>query len=193
MTRKYELRRRAERQAETRRRIVEATVQLHGTVGPRHTQVSEIAGLAGVERVTVYRHFPDDASLYRACSAHFLGKYPPPEVESWASVADPGERLRTGLGSLYVYFAEHERLIANIQRDADMMGIEVEFLVMKERTVEVLSAGWGARGRRKKLVGAAIDLACHFHTWRTLVRDRSLASGDAVELMVSLVRTAATG
>src|SRR6476620_7794449 len=68
MTRRYELKRRAERQDETRQRIVDATIELHQTIGAAQTTVSEIAKRAGVGRVTVYRHFPDEETLFNACS-----------------------------------------------------------------------------------------------------------------------------
>ncbi|HEY6582806.1 MAG TPA: helix-turn-helix domain-containing protein, partial [Rubrobacter sp.] len=66
---KYELKRRAERQEETRLRITRATLELHETVGPALTTRSAIAERAGVGRPTVYSHFPDDLSLGIACSS----------------------------------------------------------------------------------------------------------------------------
>src|SRR5215208_7892783 len=99
--RKYELKKRAERLADTRRRITEATVELHRTVGPAETHISEVARRAGVQRMTVYNHFPDQASLLSACSAHWRKRHPAPDLAGWRAVADSGERLRHGLGELY--------------------------------------------------------------------------------------------
>src|SRR3954469_20083307 len=90
-TRKYELKKRAERQAETRRRIVEATEELHRTVGPARTTISEIAERAGVQRLTVYNHFPEERELFAACSAHFMAEVPPPSPRDWVPVANAPE------------------------------------------------------------------------------------------------------
>src|SRR5215210_6391266 len=92
--RKYEQKRHAEQQAETRQRIVEAMVALHAEVGPARTTISAIAERAGVERLTVYRHFADETAMFQACSAHFATEVAWPDPAGWAGVADPAERLR---------------------------------------------------------------------------------------------------
>src|SRR3954468_4316676 len=115
--RSYELKERARKQAETRRRIVEATVGLHEEVGPAHTTVAEIARRAGVQRLTVYNHFPDDIALLGACQAHWLGLPPPPDSAALAQIADAGERLRAALDGLYTWFADTEPMTAHVQRD----------------------------------------------------------------------------
>ena len=74
-SRTYELKRRAELQEETRRRIVAAAVELHTTLGPSRTTVQAIAEKAGVTRPTVYAHFPDARSLFeRADQALYQAK-----------------------------------------------------------------------------------------------------------------------
>ena len=105
----------------TRRRITEATVELHRTVGPAATQISEIARRAGVQRVTVYNHFPDEAALFAACSAHWRALHPAPDPSEWLVTADPGARLRLGLGRLYAWYRETEPMTANILRDAELV------------------------------------------------------------------------
>src|ERR671926_1423594 len=100
-TRTYELKQRAEHQEETRRRIVAAAVELHTTVGPARASVAAIAERAGVTRPTVYAHFPDTDSLFRACSGHVRATVPPPDPAAWASTADPAERLETALRAVY--------------------------------------------------------------------------------------------
>ena len=116
--RRYRKRRRAQLEDETRRRITEATVDLHGTVGPARTTVSAIAERAGVQRATVYRHFPDEESLFGACSAHWLAANPLPDLAEWAEIADPDERLRVGLGELYAWFDRGEYMLEKTTRDA---------------------------------------------------------------------------
>src|SRR3954447_14173700 len=96
MARKYELKRRAESQAETRQRIVEAAVQLHQTKGPGLTSFSDVARLAGVQRNTLYRHFPDEHSLLLACSGQYGQLNPPPDPTTWREQAGAHPRPRRG-------------------------------------------------------------------------------------------------
>ncbi|HEX9717570.1 MAG TPA: helix-turn-helix domain-containing protein [Actinomycetota bacterium] len=187
MARKYELRRRAERREETRRRIVEATVHLHGTVGPARTQVSAIAERAGVERVTVYRHFPDQASLLRACQEHYLAGHSPPD-DSWKRIEDPEARLRAGLAAAYSFYADNEAMMANVLRDAEVLPVGGGFLGLKRDTVRALDRGWGLWGRRRVHLTAVLDLAADFHTWRSLVRRMGLSEQESVDLVVRWVR-----
>jgi AcrR family transcriptional regulator len=139
--RKYELKRRAENQATTRQRIVEAALQLHATVGPARTTVMDIAKGAGVERVTVYRHFPDDLALFSACSAHYRAQNPPPETSSWGAIDDPIERLRVALRALYAYYDQVSPMLQNVLRDA-----------------ETVPAVWRATEPRRRYVADLRDL-----------------------------------
>src|SRR4051812_45843258 len=130
--RPYELKERARRQEATRQRIVDATEELHREVGPARTTVAEIARRAGVGRVTVYAHFPDDASLLGACSAQFVARHPPPDPAAWAQVEDPAERLRTALGELFGWFREQEAMLAHTTRDAALVPALAEVLSAPE-------------------------------------------------------------
>src|ERR671910_1214764 len=117
---KYELKKRAERQEETRLRIARATLELHETLGPALTTISAIAERAGVTRPTVYSHFPDELSLDKACSSLELSDNPLPDPRPWEEIADPERRMRAALGDLYAYFRRREGLWANILRDQEM-------------------------------------------------------------------------
>ena len=128
MARKYELKRRAERQEETRRRITEAAVELHGTVGPARASISAIAEKAGVQRLTVYRHFPDERALFAACTGHYLSENPPPDPEPWTGIADPEDRLRAALAEVYGYYRRNEPMMSNSVRDAEAKPVIYEVL-----------------------------------------------------------------
>jgi AcrR family transcriptional regulator len=192
MRRKYDMTRRAKRQEETRRRIVEATVELHKTVGMTRTTISAIAEKAGVERLTVYRHFPDERALFSACSAHYMGANPPPDPASWTQITDPEERLRTALSEVYAYHRRTEPMMANFVRDAPVKPVLVEvgapYLQLFERMRYVLATGWGAEDERLALLLAALGHALDFQTWRSLVRQQGLGDEQAVELMAKMVR-----
>ena len=192
MTRKYELKQRAESQAETRQRIVEATVELHRTLGPARTTISSIAELAGVQRLTVYRHFPDEQAIFRACSGHWAALHPHPDVSRWQAVDDPAERLRVALREIYGYFRATEGMSANIRRDLPDLPAAQEVAAPVAAywgTVRsVLESGWNVRGPRRKNLRAVIGHAVEFETWRSLVRGQGLDDDAAAELMVRLAR-----
>ena len=192
--RKYELKKRAERLAETRRRITEATLELHRTVGPAATQVNEVARRAGVQRMTVYNHFPDEASLFAACSAHWRALHPAPDLAAWRAVDEPGKRLRLGLRELYAWYRETEPMTANVLRDAQILPtlrpiIEGGLLHYLDQARQVLTEPIGAHGRRRERVDAAARATVDFHTWRALA---PLGDADAAELAAGLVELAAT-
>src|SRR5262247_128064 len=121
MSRKYELKKRADEMAETHLRITEAAIELHGTVGPSRTTLSAVAKRAGVERRTLYRHFPNEADLFAACSTHYFAANPWPDLADWRAVRDPQERLERALGDLYAYYERTEPMLANVLRDAELV------------------------------------------------------------------------
>jgi AcrR family transcriptional regulator len=195
-SRTYELKRRAERQQETRRRIVEAAVELHTTLGPSRATVSAIAERAGVTRPTVYAHFPDDRSLLEACSGHVRETVPPPDPAAWRSISDPGARLETALRDLYGYYERLEPLLENVQRDAAVMPIVAEMNAYRVRYLEeirgLLLAAWPANGGPRTRLRRAIGHALEFRTWQSLVRRHGCRTNEAVQLMLTFVCAAAS-
>jgi AcrR family transcriptional regulator len=195
-SRTYELKRRAERQEETRRRIVAAAVELHTLLGPSRTTVQAIAERAGVTRPTVYAHFPDARSLLQACSGHVREAAPPPDPTAWRSIADPGERLETALRDLYVYYQRLEPLLENVQRDAGVMPIVAEMNAYRVRYLEeirdLLLDAWTTRGGARARLRRAIGHALEFRTWQSLVRRQGCRTNEAVQLMLAFVRAAAS-
>ena len=192
--RKYELKQRAERVAETRRRITEATIELHRTVGPAATQISEVARLAGVQRRTVYNHFPDDASLYAACSAYWRALHPAPDPARWVEVENPHERLELALHELYGWYRETEPMTAKVLRDAELLPalrpiIEGGLGAYLEHVRGVLTEPFRARGRRRERIDAAARAAVDVHLWRALA---PLGDAEAAGLASALVERAAT-
>jgi AcrR family transcriptional regulator len=193
--RKYELRKRADAMADTRQRITEAAMELHGTVGPARTTVSAVADRAGVQRHTVYRHFPTEDALYAACSAHFWATNPWPDAEQWRAIADPERRLETALDAIYHWYELTEPTMTNVHRDMEL----VEALPRSMRRFEhymqdvelMLSAGWPARGARRRVMTVAIRHALDFSTWRSLVHEGGVSRAQAVRLASALVRQAA--
>jgi AcrR family transcriptional regulator len=187
MTRKYELKRRAERQQETRRRIVEAAVQLHRTKGPGRTTFTDVARLAGVERHTLYRHFPDERRLFQACSGLFFETNPPPDPTVWRAIAEPDMRLRQGLGDLYGWYEQVEDMLSCVLRDADTHLLTGEtfrqqagplMAEVRDSLLEVLPSTNPAQ--------ALLDLAIDFRGWQRL-HASGLTNAEAAEAMTRAV------
>jgi AcrR family transcriptional regulator len=194
--RPYRKKRRAELEAETRRRITESAVELHGTVGPAYTSMSAVAERAGIRRSTLYRHFPDEAALFEACTGHWMAENPPPDLGAWAGIDDPDQRLRTALEELYAYWRRTEPMMENLLRDeATNENVRRNFRPFHQFMAaagEILLAGRGVRGRARKRTLAAIGHALDFSTWQSLARDQGLDDTDAIELMLGLVEAAGT-
>ena len=193
--RKYELKQRADEMAETRRRITEAAVGLHGTVGPARTTLSEVARRAGVQRHTVYRHFPTEADLFEACSAHYFTANPWPDPEPWRAIGDPQQRLARALDELYAYYERTEPMFSNVLRDAEVVDAVRPTLVPLQaylaEAVEILTAAWPTRSQRPGVLAAALHHAIDFQTWRSLTASDAVGRAEAVELVTALVEAAA--
>jgi AcrR family transcriptional regulator len=190
MGRPYELKRRAERQSETRQRIVDATIELHETIGAAQTTISEIAKRAGVGRVTVYRHFADEQALFHACSGHYFSQHPFPSIERWRQIRDPLDRLREGLRDSYAWHDENRQMIGMALAEARDLPIMAPYHGFWDEAAEALTAAWRVRGRRRSNLKAAIALALSFETHRTLMREQHLTDDQAIELMIRLAENA---
>lgn len=170
----------------TRERIVRAALALHEEIGPAASSISAVATRAGVQRQTLYRHFRDLPTLIAACRTEYFAAHPPPDVGRWGRVADPRRRVSGGLAELYAYYGRAEPMLTNLSRDAavnpELFGRGLAALITRAETA--LGEGLGPRQR------ALVALAVRFETWRVLVHDRELASGEAATLMAALVTRA---
>lgn len=191
--RAYRMRKRLDDVEDTRRRITEAAVELHGTVGPRQTTFSAVADLAGVQRSTVYRHFPDEEALFGACTSHWLARHPWPSTDPWAAEADPVARLRRGFGDLYAYYDANRDMLANSVRDIDVMPAFVGELVRAQIVGihEVLFEPWAEHPGSDDL-SAALATGIDLRTWSALT-DAGLGTRSAAELMTRMVAGLAAG
>jgi AcrR family transcriptional regulator len=193
-TRQYRMKRRAEQEAQTRLRITESAVDLHGTLGPAQTTVSAIAEHAGVRRSTVYRHFPDERALFGACSAHWVASNPPPDFGGWQSIADPDARLDAALAELYAYYRQTEDMLDRLLRDAPAVPVVGElmnaFWAMLGEATDVLMRGRSLRGASRDRTRAAIGHALAFSTWQDLTGAQGLDDTRAAELASRLVAAA---
>lgn len=197
MPRKYTLKKRAEAQARTRLRIVEATVALHERLGPAKTSISAIAEKAGVRRATVYDHFPHERLLFEACTSHYLNRHPAPDPAAWLDLAPAVERLRVALTEVYAYHRSTEGMMTSVYRDMPRNPQLVDtdagrsVWLYWQTVAHGLEEPWSRNGAVPDKVRAAIRHALEFPTWRSLVREQGLAEALVVELMVDLVACAA--
>ena len=192
--RPYRKQRRAELEEETRRRITESTVALHGTVGPSRTSIKAVAEHARVRRSTVYRHFRDEAALFEACTAHWISLNPPPDLAIWEEIDIPDLRLRRGLEELYAYYRRTEPMMDNLRRDeATMPTVKRLFAGFRDylqSARRTLLRGRRARGRARARAAAAIGHSLSFATWQSLAREQGMEDVEAAELMCRLVAAA---
>ena len=188
--RRYELKKRAEEMAQTRLRITEAAIELHGTVGPSRTTLSAVAKRAGVERRTLYRHFPTEADLFAACSTHYFAAHAWPDLGNWRAIRDPQQRLERALDELYAYYERTEPMLSNVLRDAELSDFARDAVApldaYLEEAADVLISGRGARGRRRQLLAGALRHALAFPTWQSLTKN-GIGRADAVKLTTALV------
>jgi AcrR family transcriptional regulator len=193
--RPYRKRRRAQLEAETRRRITEATVDLHGSIGPARTTISAVAERAGVQRATVYRHFPDEDALFDACSSHWMAQHPLPDPAAWAAIENPDRRLRLALSELYDWYEHGEYMLEKTSRDMALVpalrpSMEA-FAGWLEGAADAVLRSRAEHGTRRRRLRAAVGHTLAFETWRSLVREQRLSERDAIELMLGLVALAA--
>lgn len=193
--RPYRMRRRAELEELTRRRITESAVELHEELGPARTSIAAIAERAGVRRSTVYRHFPSEDALFEACSSHWRAANPPPDPRAWTAIQAPRKRTETALRDLYAFYGRTEGMYSSLLRDEPFVQPVQRRLRDFHRylnTIEgTLVAGRGLRGRALRRTRGAIAHALAFTTWRSLAHEQGLTDEDAVALMCMLVEGAA--
>jgi len=190
MARRYRLKARAQRQEDNRRRIVEATYQLHMTIGPSRATMSAIARLAGVKRPTVQRHFPDLSTLFMACSLHGMQLDPPPDPAAWQRIADPGRRLLTALCELYPFYRRNRTVWADMPNFFGVPGLEALWTAAGQQRNwqrDVLAAGWEIQDDRRESMLAAIGHAIDFWAWRSLTESQGLDDEKAAILMTEMV------
>ncbi len=181
-------------------RIVEATVALHQQIGGPATTVSAIAERAGVERATVYRHFPDERALLQACTAHYIGQNPPPNPEKWLAIENAEERLCRALIEIYAYHRRTEVMSSRAVIDVPQMPVLREVLASMfaywAQVRDLLAAPWLVAEEdggctHNRLVTAAIGHAVAFQTWQLLARDQGLDDHEAVTVMLRMVQCVA--
>jgi AcrR family transcriptional regulator len=192
--RPYRKRRRAQLEAETKLRITQAAVDLHGSVGPARTTISAVADRAGVQRATVYRHFPDDEALFTACSSHWMAQHPLPDPAPWATIKDPDERLRVALGELYEWYEQGESMLERTTRDVALVpALQPPMEAIRrwlDAAADAILRGRPQRGARRRRLRAAVRHALAFETWRSLAIHQGLSRSETIELMEALATAA---
>jgi AcrR family transcriptional regulator len=190
MPRRYRLKARAARQDDNRRRIVEATYQLHMTIGPSRATMSAIARLAGVKRPTVQRHFPDLSTLFMACSLHGMQLDPPPDPAAWQRIADPGRRLLGALCELYPFYRRNRTVWSEMPNFFGVPGLDALWAIaakQREWQRSVLAQGWEVAEERRESLTAALGHAIDFWAWRSLAEGQGLDDEKAALLMTDMI------
>ncbi len=181
---------------QTRERIVAAAFDLHATIGPSRTTIRAIADRAGLQRHTVYAHFPDLDSLYEACTVHGIRSTGMPEPDGWRTIADPLDRLRHGLTEMIAWYRANEQMLGNVLFDVDPSAppptapdpFEVRMIALLDTLID----GWQMEPDRRRTLEAVVGHALAFTTWRSLAGN-GLTDGQVVAVLVGLVQGVADG
>jgi AcrR family transcriptional regulator len=185
--RSYRLSARADSQAETRQRIVDAAIHLHEKLGPAQTPFTAIAERAGVTRLTLYRHFPDEAAIFAACTAHWSAQHPFPDAALWDGIADPAARAVAALTAHYDYYAGTRRMWFVAYRDAGLVKPIQPVIAQADAHLtdlaESLAAAFRARGTAARHLTVTLRHALSYQTWSSL-EERGLDTHGKVVLVV---------
>jgi AcrR family transcriptional regulator len=190
VSRPYELKLRAERQEQTRRRIVEAAIALHEAVGPARTTITDVARQAGVGRLSVYRHFPDEPALLAACSGLWFERNPVPDLSAWRAIAAFDQRLGRALRDSYAYHRRTQAMIRRVLADVGDQPVMEPYHAYWREAADAVAAGWPAPRGRRALVRAAVGHALAFATWDSLTREQGLSDRRAAALAAGFVAAA---
>ena len=188
-SRSYRMGKRAERVDQTRRRITEAAVRLHTSIGPSATSIAAVAEEAGVTRLTLYRHFPNGDALFAACMSHWRAQHPPPDVDAWRSVNPFPVRVRRAVADVYRWYEENGADLYPLYRDAAFTP-QPTLAARKaniERTVDALLEGVTNRGRANGRVRALAGHVLGFWTWWSLHNEQGLRGADLVEVATAVI------
>jgi len=189
-TRKYKKTKRAQQQEHTRERIVEATVALHEELGPANTSIKAIAERAGVQRLTVYRYFPDDLSLFQACTSHWLSFNPPPDIADWQEIEGAKERAATALLAFFKYYRGTETMWTGAYRDVEDIVALREVLKGFEGYIDQVRDGllgpWKLTGKSKQQLSITLRHCLRFSSWQSLKREK-LKDRHIVELVMDWI------
>ena len=188
--RKYKQKARAVKADETRSRIVAATVKLHEEFGPAQTSIKSIAEEAGVQRLTVYRHFPDDESLFQACTSHWLASHPLPGMPVIEHGIEPSDLVASTLLDFYRYYRANERMWTVSYRDVDevealqapMAEVEAYLDQVRKRLLAVLSPA----SMSNKQLSVTLGHCLRFTTWQSL-KSEKLSDKKIVELVMNWI------
>jgi AcrR family transcriptional regulator len=193
--RPYLQRRRAERSGETRARILDALIALHEEVGPSRTTVSAIAARAGVQRLTVYRHFPDDRGRLEASTARWLSAHPPPAPALWSKERDPATATESALVGLFAYYRRTARMWTTAYRDVGQVpGLGPAMARFEDHLTAIgdgLVDAW-SREVSSPEARALIHHALRFSTWESLARE-GLDDEQMARLIVDWLTNLAAG
>jgi AcrR family transcriptional regulator len=182
--RPYRLGRRAESTGETRRRIVEATFELHSERGIADTSMKDIAGRAGVSVGTVYHHFPGYADAIAACGAYTAEHAPAPTAALFAGAASRQERIGRLARGLFNYY-ERVPALESVRRDRHLARELDAFAREEVRNRRALAARAAGTGGDAALVAAFLDV----DVYRSLRRE-GFGTADAADRVAALLNAA---
>ncbi len=186
--RRYTMTRKMALAAETRQRIVAATLRLHGQSGIFGTSWKDIATEANVSVGTVYRYFPTLDQLLPACGDLLMERVQPPQPESIADILGdatlPAERIKRVADALFAFY---ERGGSHL--DADLRERELPAVREWEEFLRTMVAGFIGEAltgfRPDTITISKLSFLFDFPTFRAM-RIRGIAATDASRIAAEM-------
>ena len=190
MPRRYRSPKRAQAVEETKRKILLATMQLHGEQGILATSWEDIARRAGVALATVYRHFPTVNELVPACGALAEDFIRPPKPELaetlFAGVEELSERVGRVVTELCAFYERGAVALATARREGHLVQPLGDWAADLDRTRELL-VRTALQSTARSAAGARVALALTaFPVWQALT-EAGVAPAEVPRVMRDLV------
>jgi len=184
--RKYSLGKRAQSVEETRRRIVDATFELHNEKGILSTSMQDVAERADVALRTVYYHYPSINDLVQGCAYKVIALLAPPTPAIFDGLTTVEARVRRLVRELFAMYERgaHQIETARCQQNevAALAGFVANEAAMREALVREALRPFKVRPRAVREVTALTD----FYVWKAF-KQQELTTHQAAEVVSGAV------
>lgn len=180
--RKYDMGKRADAVEETRRKIIQATFELHGEQGVVATSMQDVAERADVALRTVYYHYPTVDDLVAGCGNKVIALLAPPTPAIFDGLTTFGERMRQLVQDLFAMYERGSAMIDVARREQGEVAGLADFVAndaaSREALVREALRPFRPRPRTVHEVAALTD----FYVWKALTQ-QNLTTHQAVDVI----------
>jgi AcrR family transcriptional regulator len=175
---------------ETRRRIVDATLDLHTSQGILATSWEDIARRADVAPATVYRHFPTLDELLPACGEQSMQQLALPSdeqiAERFRGTRSRRERLRRLIEELFGLYERGGHVLHAVRRERALLAPLQRDHEEIEQRLDALTAAALEPSELGEQEIAVVRALTDYDAWAAL-RARGITGPDAVDVVAGLL------